>query len=113
VKGKYQIKEFYTGLLAGVFLWLAVGALINFHQHHVFGHSYSLQLQGALSFKKEERLSNHDLGLDDHCPAILSSTNNFSLTLGRSFSFYPPLSEGHIINAARFSVPALRAPPSV
>ncbi|HOI00305.1 MAG TPA: hypothetical protein PLE85_07140 [Bacteroidales bacterium] len=113
MKGNHQIKEFYTGLLAGVFLWLAVGALINFHQHHVFGHSYSLQLQGALSFKKEERLSNHGLGLEDLSPAMLSSAKNFALTLGRSFSFYPPLSEGHIINAARFSVPALRAPPSV
>lgn len=70
------IKGFWIGMMAGVFLWLAVGALINFHQYHVYGKIYAFQLHAALSFKKDDRTSTYYPQLESFSPAIAQWFDN-------------------------------------
>ena len=57
---RHRKKEF-ASLMAGVFMWLIIGTLINFHQHHLFGGVLIFHISHSISLKKDEGHSAQDL----------------------------------------------------
>jgi hypothetical protein len=49
-----NIRKNTASLLAAVFVWLVIGTLVNFHQHHVYGKVLIFHASSTFTLKKDE-----------------------------------------------------------
>ncbi|HRY99055.1 MAG TPA: hypothetical protein P5550_08365 [Bacteroidales bacterium] len=50
-----NIRKNIASLMAGVFVWIVIGTLVNFHQHHVFGKVLIFHASSSVTLKKDEQ----------------------------------------------------------
>ncbi|MDD2528347.1 MAG: hypothetical protein PHW35_11145 [Lentimicrobiaceae bacterium] len=101
-------------LVATAFLvfWIYLGALINFHQHHIFGHT--LISMGIVNKREETLLVSHEKTLPFFlAPALMPDFQSgpglqcFNFTVNNTQAIIP------ILQGALPCSPGLRAPPAI
>lgn len=56
-----NIRRNVASILAVVFVWLVIGTLVNFHQHHVFGKVLIFHVSSTITLKKDEQQATFNL----------------------------------------------------
>ena len=97
--------------LASVVFWIYLGALINFHQHHLFGRT--LIPNGIVSKREESILSSNDLPTIDSFFSPVIPVEQTAKTLKLQFTriFLPDFSPSAVLVIGIPASHGLRAPP--
>lgn len=87
---KKNIRRNIASLLLGVFVWIVIGTLVNFHQHHLYGRVLIFHASSSVSLKKDEHSANLNckkaLPTDDYGSPVLFTAGIESTSFFASYT---------------------------
>lgn len=114
MSNRKNIRTNVASLLVMVFVWIVIGTLVNFHQHHLFGKVLIFHASSSVTLKKDEHktvVTLKKLGNNDW--------NGWAVTSGHTQLKAPYLSsdllyaviKSSYVSSGEAGIPLLRGPP--